>query len=538
VEVKSTMLAKDIRKSGPYLTQEGLRTTKLGYQYDLSSDVWEVDAEYFISFQSEAWNIFKNKTSFKRCLAGYLETHSVSYAVNIHSFFSRYLEDQKVESISIKTLASWRKVLGQKREYQLGAIRGFIYQWEQLGLPGVGSNVASWLEEQIITGNEKGRAVRQWCPYSGPYSKTELGSILEWTTDAFRDGFIDYEVHALIYLLATTGQRGIQLQKLRAKDLIASSTKKENQKEENFVLNIPMAKERLAASFRGEFIAKPVTRAIYLVAANLRDQTRRRISGMLGKELSDEEASELPLFPSWIRIKRFLRKEGKSKKKFLREHADRPNTFHVTRYELRKLLTYEFNRTCPLVCEVTGEPLMLSARRFRYTYGTNCARQGLVGRYLARALGHRDDQNIHCYVETSPEIADRINQLMSGPLVTVSQALAGQLVSSERDAVRGDDPRSRIKNDVMQNVGTCGSYEFCPSGWRSCYTCSRFQPWLDAPHAHALENLLEERQTMVSAGCSDLVIQTSDRLINAIKKVIELCDAENENRSTIDMPNK
>lgn len=532
------IIAKEIESQNYFVTHKDVRRTKLGYQYDLSSDLWEVDASYTISFHSEAWESFKSKDSFKRCLAGYLETHSVSYAVNIHSFFSRYLESESVESIDIKTLASWRKVLGQKREYQLGAIRGFIYQWEQLGLPGVSSSVASWLEEQIITGNEKGRAVRQWCPYSGPYSTTELGSILEWATDAFRDGVIDYDVHALIYLLATTGQRGIQLRKMRAKDLLASVSGRGNQTAENYVLNIPMAKERLASRFRGEFLAKPVTRSIYLVASHLRDQARQRVSRMLATKLTDKEASELPLFPSWNRIKKFLKKEGKSKERFFQEHSVRPNTFHITDRELRALLTQDFNQVCPLVCETTGEPLMLSARRFRYTYGTNCARQGLVGRYLARALGHRDDQNIHCYVETSPEIADRINHLMSGPLATVSQALSGQLVSSERDAIRGDDPRSRIKNDVMQNVGTCGSYDFCPSGWRSCYTCSRFQPWLDAPHAHALENLLEERQTMVSAGCSDLVIQTSDRLINAIKKVIELCDAENQDRSTIDMPNK
>jgi integrase len=529
------MLDKKIENSGFYSLKQGLRRTKLGYEYDLSSDVWEVDASHVISFHSAAWQNFKHKISFKRCLAGYLETHSVRYVVNIHSFFTRYLESQCVKNISIKNLASWRNFLGKKREYQLGAIRGFIYQWEQLGLPGVSENVASWLEEQIITGNEKGRSVREWCPFSGPYSKTELGSILEWATDAYRDGAIDYEVHALIYLLATTGQRGIQLRKMRAKDLAASSVKKGNQVSENYILNIPMAKERLAATFRGEFIAKPVTRVIYLVAANLRDQTRRRISRMLGKKFSDQEASELPLFPSWIRIKKFLKRVGKSKEKFLQEHSDRPNTFHVTEYDLRKLLTHDFNRTCPLVCEVTGEPLMLSARRFRYTYGTNCARQGLVGRYLARALGHRDDQNIHCYVETSPEIADRIDHLMSGPLTTVSQALSGQLVPSERDAVRGDDPRSRIKNDVMQNVGTCGSYDFCPSGWRSCYTCSRFQPWLDGPHEHALESLLEERRAMVAAGCSDLVIQTSDRLINSIRKVIQLCNAENQNESIINM---
>jgi hypothetical protein len=100
------IIAKEIESQDCFATHKDIRRTKLGYQYDLSSDLWEVDSSYTISFHSKAWEIFKSKDSFKRCLAGYLETHSVNYAVNIHSFFTRYLENESVESIDIKTLAS------------------------------------------------------------------------------------------------------------------------------------------------------------------------------------------------------------------------------------------------------------------------------------------------------------------------------------------------------------------------------------------------------------------------------------------------
>ncbi|MBB3231984.1 integrase [Halomonas stenophila] len=437
---------------------------------------------------------------------------------------AHYLRTQNVSGINIDSLAQWKVFLGSEFEYRLGAIRGLFYSWEQWGFKGVDESVVDWLEEQKIRGNVKGKAVRTWCPFSGPYSSTELGWILEWATDALREKEISYDTHAAIYLLATTGQRAVQLRKLRSKDIAASKKTDSRGSVENFVLSIPMAKERLAKKYRSEFLEKPINRSLYLVLANLRDRNIEKINSLLDEPMTIDEIKEIPLFPSWVRIKRFIKANGSSKRVFMGEHEARPNSFHITTHGFRDLIGYEYTRRCPLISEVTGEPLTLSSRRFRYTYGTNCAKMGLTGRALAYALGQRDNQNVNHYVETSPEIADRINELMEGPLTVIAQALAGTLVDSETDAVRGDDPRARIKTSSMENVGTCGSYEFCPSGWRSCYTCRRFQPWLDAPHEEALKEVLQSRKQMVEAGCSELVIHSSDRLVLAIRKVIELCE--------------
>lgn len=498
--------------------------TKYGYEFDLLADQWMIDAGTSLSFNREPFVSFPHKQELKKCLARYLETHSVAHVKNLKNYFGSYLRDQCVDEISISSLAAWRETLGHEDEYLLGTVRGLLYSWEQWGFKGVDGATVDWLEEQKIRGNTKGKAVRTWCPYSGPYTSTELGWILEWSTDALREKDISYDTHAAIYLLATTGQRSIQLRKLRSKDLLVSRDEANSSVSENFVLRMPMAKERRSKSYREEFIDKPINRSLYLVLANLRDFNISKVNSFLDEPLTRIEAQEIPLFPSWAMIKRFAKKAGASKRLFMKEHEARPSYFHITDHAFRSLIGYEYTSQCPLISEVTGEPLTLSSRRFRYTYGTNCAKMGLTGRALAYALGHRDNQNVNHYVETSPEIADRINELMEGPLTVIAQALAGTLVDSENDAVRGDDPRARIKTSSMENIGTCGSYEFCPSGWKSCYTCRRFQPWLDAPHEEALEEVLQSRKQMVEAGCSELVIHSSDRLVLAIRKVIELCE--------------
>ncbi|MCE9666137.1 hypothetical protein LY622_22160 [Halomonas sp. M5N1S17] len=498
--------------------------TKYGYEFDLSSDQWMIDAGTSVSFNSEPFVNFPYKQELKKCLARYLETHSVDHVKNLKNYFGAYLRDQGVDKVSISSLAAWRESLGHENEYRFGTLRGLLYNWEQWGFDGVDEAVVDWLEEQKVRGNIKGKAVRTWCPYSGPYTSTELGWILEWATDALREKEISYDTHAAIYLLATTGQRSIQLRKLRSKDILVSRDEQNNNVSDNFVLRVPMAKERRSKSYRSELLDKPINRPLYLVVSNLRDKNIDKINSFLDKPLTKSEAREMPLFPSWVMIKRFIKKTGASKHLFMEEHKARPSYFHMTDHAFRSLLSYEYTSQCPLISEVTGEPLTLSSRRFRYTYGTNCAKMGLTGIALAYALGHRDSQNVNHYIETSPEIADRINELMEGPLTVIAQALAGTLVDSEDDAVRGDDVRARIKVNSMENVGTCGSYDFCPSGWRSCYTCRRFQPWVDAPHEEALEEVLQSRKQMVEAGCSELVIHSSDRLVLAIRKVIELCE--------------
>lgn len=97
------------------------------------------------------------------------------------------------------------------------------------------------------------------------------------------------------------------------------------------------------------------------------------------------------------------------------------------------------------------------------------------------------------------------------------------MVRSEREAIRGDDPRSRVPNSRQHAVGTCGNYGFCASGYRACYTCYHFQPWVDGPHEEVLADIYAEKDRAREAGCSEVIVNANDQLILAVEHCVSMC---------------
>ncbi|MEW8419010.1 MAG: site-specific integrase [Candidatus Thiodiazotropha endolucinida] len=508
----------------PRAPKRTIRRSRDGFEYCLEEDSWTVSNGENFHFATHLQ--LKCIIEYKEMLSNFLETHSPTYCRNIHQFVRNYLNATNASTFNEKSLSQFRSELGDSGEHLVGHIKAFLLQWEAWGYNGVSEQLADWLEEQKIRGNIKGKAVRTQCPYSGAFSAVERAAILEWASDDFRDGGLSPDAYAALYLVATTGQRSVQYCGLKSKDLDVTAEPGIHGEHENFFINLPRAKQR-NAQFRSALVQIPVNDAIYLVAAHLRDLNFQKLNSLVmpGEQFTRKEFEEFPLFPYWKRVRDLVDGGAGAKARLLSSLRERPPELHMHRGEFYQYyFRREITKRCPVISEVTGEPLLISPRRFRYTFGTSCARKGLRGIYLAAALTHSDTQNIECYVENTAEQSALIDELMNGPLNVVAQALAGTLVDTEADAVRGDDPRFRVKNDQLKNVGTCGSFEFCASGYRSCYTCRRFQPWLDAPHKEVLDEIQTERRVMVKAGCSDLVIQSSDRLILAVGKVIELCE--------------
>lgn len=133
-----------------------------------------------------------------------------------------------------------------------------------------------------------------------------------------------------------------------------------------------------------------------------------------------------------------------------------------------------------------------------YTIGTRAAREGFGPLIIAELLDHSDTQNAHVYIENIPEYASRINEKIGHLMEPYSKAFKGQLITSENEAKRGNEITSRIRINTTENIGNCGSYDFCGGKVPiPCYTCLYFQPWLDAPHEKVLLRLLKERDQII-----------------------------------------
>lgn len=172
--------------------------------------------------------------------------------------------------------------------------------------------------------------------------------------------------------------------------------------------------------------------------------------------------------------------------------------------------------------------LHINPRRFRYTHATNLVMTGASKYVVARELGHTDTQNVDVYTEFNEEMADRIDEALAPALTPLAQAFSGRLIDSEKDAIRMNDPRSRIHNADGNSVGNCGKYGFCSDGTIHCYTCNKFEPWLNAPHQKILDSVIAECRRKKVMGATNFVLQSHNRSIDAIKIVIKKCEARKE----------
>jgi hypothetical protein len=199
-----------------------------------------------------------------------------------------------------------------------------------------------------------------------------------------------------------------------------------------------------------------------------------------------------------------------------------PDKLHATTDSLRLSLQH-CAKASTARSERTGEFIRLTATRFRHTRGTKLRREGFSAFIIAELLDHSDVQNVRVYTDNTAQEAVVINELVGAQIAPFAQACLGRLVRSEREAVRGDDPRSRVPNDRQHAVGTCGNYGFCASGFRACYTCYHFQPWVDGPHEEVLASLYAEKERAQVAGCAGVIVNANDQLILAVEHCVAMC---------------
>lgn len=487
----------------------------MGYIFYLQSNNWKLDNSTSINFELLPETERPIKESFKNTLCRYAEEMSAKYTSSIFHQFIFFLRTTKSNKIDLKALSNFRAVLDAESEYKLAYLRAFFLSWYEYGYVGISSDAIDYLEKLTLKCNVRGKAVITKCPYSGAYTANEQRALLDWCTNAFVDNVIGLDAFSAFVALLFTGRRPVQIRYLRFCDLIATEKKSTRSQSVSYEINIPRAKQR-GTKFRETFSQIEVNEDLYSLLLSQAHSSIEQIEKRLGQKLPLHLKEQVPIY---------LAESSISDISNLKVFADRLENdyLHLSSQGFSSLI----RRICVLnqaQSERINDFIHISAKRFRYTKGTNLARLGVSGVALARALDHSDIQSISAYVENTTEVADSINEMIAPALAPLAQAFAGTLINSERDAIRADDPHSRVKNHQSKAIGNCGTHAFCASGYRACYTCVKFQPWKDAPHDDVRCEIIAEREQQRSLGVSDLVIQSTDRLLLAVEQVIQMCE--------------
>lgn len=498
----------------PISDQEGatslpkLVRTPNGSAFDPNGDHWE----YRDSTKDVSLNFTRLRTTpnmvagLKNVLAWYAENKSSDHLINMFMRFQHFLKStnavtgnfpSRVTSID---LLNYRASLSKNRMWYLGSLSGLLQKWHEMSIPGVTDDAVSLLKQLQIKGNQKGEAVLTMDPEHGPFTDIEIQALHTALDTAYQVGEIDLDDCVLVLLFLALGQRPIQYAALKLCDVQPDIAK---DGAPIYILRMPRAKQRnqmLRAELKDRVLISQIGEKLV--------QHANEVEQVFSNILVDPK--QAPLFPA---------KES-------RQNEPIGFEYHRTANSLAKTLEKTLNKL-GVLSERTGQPLHITATRFRRTIGTRAAVEGHGELVIAELLDHSDTQNVGVYVEAVPQILERIDRAMALHLAPLAQAFAGIIISNENEATRAGDPSSRICDPRFdpstKPMANCGKHGFC--GYLApiaCYTCRSFEPWLDGPHEAVLEYLITERERLM--GNSDARISSiNDRTILAVAEVVRRC---------------
>ncbi|MDC8829708.1 site-specific integrase [Alteromonas gilva] len=488
-----------------------------GYEFDTASNKWELDRNNSINLRFLDEFSDEISGSIRDTLIYFAETCSSKHTKNICENLKLYLRHSQEKSFTEFGFVLLKDFLGEKEEYKLSVIRGFLRQMKYLGnADSIHEGVFELINSWKLSGNEKGLPVLSFDPHIGPFSDLEFEAISNVAANSYAQKRLTTERFLTILLFRATGRRPEQLASLKIKDF---SYSKKHSSNTMYVVEVPRIKQR-KGKFRQSF--RPFGLAGYLAQVtekHIEEQTRK-LEGDLGRSITVEELGELPLFLSNTNIKEMQKVPSKDFKELCETEL-----FHMTSASMASRLVSAVN-SLGVVSERTGERLHVNAYRFRYTLGTRAAREGAGKITIATLLDQSDAQNAWVYIANPAEYAIEISRIMNQPLSRYASAFAGKVVGDEQEANTHLDGAARIPcREVDSDVGSCGTSSFCQDyAPIACYTCPKFMPWENAPHHLVLKFLMEERERLKKTSATMPVITANDRSILAVIQVITLCE--------------
>jgi len=470
-----------------------------GASFDPRSDLWEwadgpFNARIDFRRYSNGFEVFV--PMLKQALLPFVKARSSGHVVGLNDSFAQFVKVIGIcdGAIGAQHIADYKAKLGDQKVGILGKLNTLIQKWVALRLAGVEPGCAEYLLEQRKPWYKKGDAVRMRDPIKGPLSEEEYTALYSATNASYGRSELPLWTLLLTRLLLACGGRICQYASLKLGDFDSATS----------VLSFPQAKAR-EEHLRSSFLQFDISPQTGQLIADY-------ISGLQEKGYDGNSA----FFPE-----KFVLLRGSSKQ--LRG-IDHLFYGHCQPENLSRQFQLLMAEIAPPTSRLDFAPLPLAPKRFRYTFGTRLAEEGASKVVIANRLGHADLQYVEMYVSASPKVVENIDKTMGALLAPLASAFKGQLVEGEEHTTHKGAPGSRIIDFRIAKdpVGSCGGKgSNCAFNKPvACYTCFRFEPWLDGPHVKVLERLQAEREKWSG---DDRIAAVNDEPIRAVQEVIALC---------------
>lgn len=419
---------------------------------------------------------------------------------------------------------SYPKIVEQATIETNHAFTSILNVWYRLGYPGIDAATIDVVNALKAPSSQGRSRITSDDATEGWYTTQEYEDLIDTYWLDYESGKVSLRDTTALLLVGQYGKRGIQLANLKVCDFMSCG---ETDGLSGKRIAFPGAKDKVVENwFRGsKFEVHPLGDDLWKLSMLQIDNTVSFHEKYFGRPLTEAERNELPFFQTTVR--RLREKKIKTFKT-----GQSSAMFHLGPQGISTLLKRPRGTT--VISHRTGEPVREFAYRMRYTRARQLARLGVPRTTLQYWLGHEGKTSVDHYYDDPAEDARLLDIEMQVILAPLAQAFYGTLRDEESDAVRGDDPSSRIELDGRYSVGTCGEHGFCSASVPiPCYRCAKFQPWVDAPHEEVLLRLIERQEEennihLPSKNRRILVPLQLDKDIAAVKLVIKLCDARKQ----------
>ncbi|MBE8737441.1 site-specific integrase [Aeromonas veronii] len=523
-------------------TQEISKTISFnGYEFDIYAESWILNREV-IARVGQALSGFDISIvdDIRNTLVYFAENKSAHYTVKMCEYLNKYKKITKQCFFNEAGLVAFKREFSDKNHHDIpSTLRAFIRQSDFWGFNVIEKDTLALINKWRFKGRDKGLPVASFDPIDGPFSDIEHEAIIAGLDHAYAEGRITDEEYSIVQLFSASGRRPIQIASLKTKDI---STDVSPLGEMYYYLNIPRAKQR-GMGFRSSFRKAAFIESIGQVLMQHKWKIITDAESLIGRELTDKEKLELPLFPMGFGdAKKVQDRLGHYYPFFEYKHLphirdidsvdllsvlQNTDMFHCTSAYLNAVLKFTIDKL-DITSERTGKGLYANAYRFRYTLGTRAAREhcGLIT--VATLLDHSDTQHAEVYIKNVPEFAQKISDIMNPHLVKYANAFRGAVVKDEAEAKSRTPNATRIScREVGENIGSCGTDALCfDNAPVACYLCPKFRPWRHAPHHLVLNWLVNERDRIAKITDDLTIAAVNDRAIYAVMQVILECKKE------------
>lgn len=438
-----------------------LKVSKDGYSFFMDADTWMLNKDVSILFSKDLLILNpKVLKGFRKTLAMYAEELSAKHTANMYNRFLRMVRDIQCTELDEYTVINWLSMLDDEHQWYLGALRGFFISWHDNHHYGIDSRLVKVLQSFKLRGNQKGISVANRCPYTGAYTDNELLSINLELNRLYSEDIIDLSCYAYVSCIQATARRPANVWQLKAQDLIKNDN--------DYFLRIPRAKQR-NSGFRGSFKELAITEELYLILLNLAADQTSALEQLFGMKLSIKDAFLVPIFVDW-KAASVLNSNGDA----LSSELLASDILHMGTQALNRLYMSNFRRNNKAISERTGDYIHITARRFRYTRGSNLARRGLGPQIIAEALDHSDTQNVMVYTENTADTVTYIDKVIGKQLAPLAQAFKGKVINTLEEVTSDDNLNALVPNSSNEVTGACGTNVFCVKGYEACYLCENW----------------------------------------------------------------